>query len=126
MKPMIALLIVWSLTCCSCRHAIEPEQTPPAVSDGTSFGIDNHFSGQLSDEQEKRAAEELRWAYYVKSVQDITKAGLARRMAHRGKVLEETRDGVRYVALQDYLCVEFPTGVRGQMIVIERYRITDE
>jgi len=124
MRPMIALLAVLSLTGTSCRNTIEPTDPPRAVSDGTSFVIDNQFSGQLSDKQEEFAAKELRSAFHVESVQDITKAELARRMEHNDKVLEETRDGVHYVALKDYRCVHFGNGVSGQMIVIERYRIT--
>lgn len=89
------------------------------------FGIPCSFSGKLSDKQEKAVPSELRGAFYVESVRDITPAELAEQLKHKRKVAEETSDGVTYAAVQDYRCATFPSGVSGMMIVIERYRLTD-
>lgn len=92
---------------------------------GHCFGLDNSFSGQLSDEERARVPEELQSAYYVEAVQDITAAALVELERHRVKVAEETHGGVCYVAFRDMRDVQFDNGVFGMMIVIERYRVRD-
>lgn len=87
----------------------------------TSFGIANTFSGKLSEEQERTVPQALRGAFVVESLREITPAELARELESKTQVAEETRDGRRYVALQDFRCVQFSDDVSGQMIVIERY-----
>jgi len=87
------------------------------------FGIPCNFSGRLSEDQERNVPQQLRGAFYVESVQDITKSTLAEKVKSQTKLAEEARDGQTYVAIRDYRCVDFGKGVSGQMIVIERYRI---
>jgi len=89
--------------------------------DATSFGIANTFSGKLSEEQERTVPQALRGAFVVESLREITPTELARELESKTQVAEETRDGRRYVALQDFRCVQFSDDVSGQMIVIERY-----
>jgi len=97
--------------------------TLPRENISQCFGIPCNFSGRLSEDQEHNVPEQLRGAFYIESVQDITNSTLADKVKSQEKLAEETRDGQTYVAIRDYRCVEFGNGVSGQMIVIERYRI---
>jgi hypothetical protein len=106
---------------------MEPSRSKlPAVGHaGTCFGIGNDFSGKLSDEQERRVPEEIRGAFYVESVCEVTAAGLPARTKGKTTLAEESHDGARYVAVRDYRCVGFANGASGWMIVIGRYCVID-
>ena len=93
---------------------------------GKSFAIANTFSGKLSEEQERTVPEALRGAFTIESLQAITATDLAKELQAKNLVAEETHDGKRYVALQDFRCVQFSDDVSGQMIVIERYLVIPE
>lgn len=97
----------------------------PAHDTASCFGIPCEFSGKLTAEQERSIPSGLRGAFYVESLRPINKGTLAQELKHKEKLAEEVRDGATYVALKDYRCVEFGSGVSGMMIVVERYRIED-
>jgi hypothetical protein len=96
----------------------------PPVKTATCFGIPCDFSGKLSKEQEKNVPQALHGAYYIESVQNLNSTELAKEAKQKEKLAEETQNGIRYVALKDYRCVDFG-GSSGMMIVVERYRVTD-
>jgi hypothetical protein len=100
--------------------------SPPSAKTASCFGIPCDFSGKLSAEQEKCVPPELRGAFHVESVRNISAIELAGELKRKEKLAEESRDGSRYVALRDYRCVTFPNGVSGMMIVVERYRVEDK
>lgn len=89
--------------------------------EGKSFGIPNEFSGRLSDEQERLVPKALRGAFIVESLRTILETDLEKALRYKTLVAEESCEGKRYVALQDFRCVHFSDDVSGQMIVIERY-----
>ena len=121
MRAAFALLAAVAVVGASCSPA--PPTHQPARDTGISFGLPNAFSGRLTEERRSAAAGAIRNAYYVEAVRDITSADLERAAQGKDLVAEETRDGVRYVALRGTRCVHFDNGVSGQMFVIERYRI---
>jgi hypothetical protein len=90
------------------------------------FGISCDFSGRLTPEQERNVPPALHNAFYIKSVRDISETNLRQLLTKKKQMAEETRDGVRYVAIKDYRCVDFGKGTSGMMIVIERYRVVDK
>ncbi len=93
---------------------------------GKCFGIANTFSGKLSEEQERMVPEALRGAFTIESLQKITASDLAKELEFKTQVVEETREGKRYVALKDFRHVVFSDEVSGMMIVIERYLVTSD
>jgi len=121
MRAVFFLLAAVAVVCASCSPT--PPTQGPAQDGKIRFGLPNEFSGRLTEEHRSAAAEAIRDAYYVESVQDITSAELERVAQGTDLVAEETRDGVWYVALRDIRCIHFDNGVSGQMFVIERYRI---
>ena len=104
-----------------------PEPAPPAAdthSTDACFGIPGDFSGRLTPEQEKSVPPALRGAFRVEHVRDIQANSLEPLLKNKTLMAEETRDGVRYVALKDFRCVHFDAETSGMMIIIERYRVT--
>lgn len=96
------------------------------VSTNSCFGIPCAFSGKLTPEQEKGVPSELYGAFSIESVRDISEAGLQQILKNKEKVAEETHNGVKYIAVKAFRCVQFSKQVSGMMIVIERYRIVDK
>jgi hypothetical protein len=95
-------------------------------STNSCFGIPCDFSGKLKPEQERGVPLEIRGAFYVEFVRDISKTDVQKVLKDKEKVAEETRNGVKYIAVKGYRCVQFSKQVSGMMIVIERYRIADK
>jgi hypothetical protein len=95
-------------------------------STNSCFGIPCDFSGKLKPEQEKGVPLEIRSAFYVEFVRDISEADIQQILKNKEKVAEETHNGVKYIAVKAFRCVQFSKQVSGMMIVIERYRIVDK
>ncbi len=96
------------------------------VSTNSCFGIPCDFSGRLTPEQEKNVPRALRNAFHIDVVSNITETDLRQLLTRKKKLAEETRNGVRHVAIQDFRCVTFPNKASGMMIVIERYRVVNQ
>lgn len=107
-------------------HATNGDERQTAGVAGRSFGLVNAFSGKLSAEQKRLVPEKLRNAFLIESLQEITASSLAKELEHKTPLAEETRDGERYVALKDYRHVQVSDDVSGQLIIIERYLVTDD
>lgn len=139
MRKMLALLAGCALCGC-CKPQDERTNTRPVppiaaspseVPDGPtakgngalSFGIANSFSGKLSPEEDRKVPKTLRGAFYIESLRETSSADLAKEREFKTQVAEERRDGVRYVALEDFRHVQFSDVVSGMMTVIEPYRI---
>jgi len=95
-------------------------------STNSCFGIPCDFGGKLTPEQEKGVPSELCGAFSICSVRNISEADIQQILTRKQKAAEETRGGVKYVAVRDYRCVQFSKQVSGMMIVIERYRVVDK
>jgi len=96
------------------------------ASTNSCFGIPCDFSGKLKPEQEKGVPSELCGAFYIEFVRDISETNLQQILKNKEKVAEETHNGVKYIAVKAFRCVQFSKQVSGMMIVIERYRIVDK
>jgi len=95
-------------------------------STNSCFGIPCDFAGKLKPDQETGVPSELCGAFYIESVRDISETDMQKVLKDKKKVAEETRNGVKYIAVKDYRCVQFSKQVSGMMIVIKRYRVVDK
>ena len=141
--PLFVSSVLWPIVLLGClgcsdtsrQTPVSAEPQPNAVVSGSesdrpqageSFGIPNDFSGKLTEEQERHVPDALQGAFSIESLRTISTAELAKVSPLKDIVAEETRDGLKYVAIRDYRHVMFSNDVSGHMIVIERYQVVDK
>jgi hypothetical protein len=123
MKPIAVLLIlVVAGSGCATASLGRADSAAP----GSCFGLPSAFSGRLTPDQEQGVPAALHGAFYIESARQVGHAEVAKVLAHKEKVAEETHDGATWLAVKDYRCVDFGNGTSGMMIVIERYRVREK